>query len=202
MQAGPSQSKDIYVIVFVGYTTKLVAPDAAVSENIVILFEGEPVEELWLNAFTLINDGDNPVRREDFDRPITLSVSLGLILDSKLTDFSPKGLGTPETIASFQTELPTQTFEISPLLLNPGDNMSFALIATNSAEDMEIEGRIAGVKELSLVSQLQDAVDGRSQSAAFNALLAGSLVITVLISALGAVTLLRGVARWLDRRLD
>lgn len=126
----------------------IVSPETATFQNIEILVDGQPVPGAW-STLKLENDGNVPVQRSDFDIPITLRQTKGnKILGVQAGETQPAGL---------PFELPLdddRTMTIKPLLLNPGDSISFSLVSTNSVRTLDVDGRVVGVNKLHLVTDL------------------------------------------------
>ncbi|MCH8868474.1 MAG: hypothetical protein IIC85_02070 [Chloroflexi bacterium] len=120
--------------------TNLVSPDASDSERIVIQFDGRPVPELWIASFRLINNGNTPIRRSDFDAPVKLTLDEADILEVRTS-----AVAEVKLIDSHHVELP-------PRLFNPGDFIEFSLIANGSLELLTPSSRIAGVRRLELTT--------------------------------------------------
>jgi hypothetical protein len=117
--------------------TNLVSTEAIGStEQIEILFEKRPVRELWLAAFRLVNDGNVPIKKEDFEQPIGLQLNNGEVLK----------IIAGQNIQPQLLLVSKNTVEIQPLLLNPSDVISFSLLTTSSAEELVLTTRISGVQ--------------------------------------------------------
>lgn len=104
--------------------TNLVSPDASDSERIVIQFDGRPVPELWLASFRLVNNGNTPIRRSDFDMPIILTLTDAEILETRSA--------TPDSVRFVDGH----NAEILPRLFNPGDALELSIIADSSMESL------------------------------------------------------------------
>jgi hypothetical protein len=138
--------------------TNLVSPEANQSGKIEVQFEGLAVPELWLGSFRLVNDGDVPIRREDFDQPIRLVHREANILELRL------GMNEPPNLSPY-IYVGLNSIEIQPLLLNPGDSVGFSLITTKSMASAVPSVRIAGIKEINFISQVSIPGSEHPQSA-------------------------------------
>jgi hypothetical protein len=126
--------------------TNLVSTEAIGStEQIEILFEKRPVRELWLAAFRLVNDGNVPIKKEDFEQPIGLQLNNGEVLK----------IIAGQNIQPQLLLVSKNTVEIQPLLLNPSDVISFSLLTTSSAEELVLTTRISGVPRLKRLTPVE-----------------------------------------------
>lgn len=126
--------------------TNLVSPEARGSDKVTVLFEDREIPELWLATFRLLNDGDVPVRPDDFAEAIKMVLGSGEIAEILNGDTVPSGLRAKFTLAG------VNEVHSAPLLLNKGDSVTFSLFATESMERLSVTSRIAGVPEIKLVS--------------------------------------------------
>ena len=108
--------------------------------------------DLWFASFRLVNNGDTPISRGDFDRPIALQLTGGEFLDLIVGDSLPLKL-KPKLV-----QISDDTIEIQPILLNAGDSIFFSLFATASMDTLVPDARIAGVDRLDLISSVEENV--------------------------------------------
>ena len=108
-----------------------------------ILFNGRQVEDPWLFILRLINTGNVPIESRDYEHPVTISFGeKAQILTAELTQTNPKRL-------TVQFNNDGTRVLIDPCLLNHGDWFTLRmLVARPSMEEMRIDGRIVGVKEI------------------------------------------------------
>lgn len=123
-------------------TTDLVSSDISNSDKISILFDNQPMNELWLTSFRIVNDGDTPIRSDDFDEPITFRVEGGNILEVRS--------GSLQKLIREDDK----SIEVLPQLFNPGDSLYFSLITDTSITDVRARVRIAGLAEIKIVKLL------------------------------------------------
>lgn len=91
----------------------------------------------------VINTGRVPILPDDFERPVVLSVPGCQILDASIADTKPPSIHPRAAIDNGEIVL-------FPLLLNPGDSITFEVISTfvGFRQLVCIDGRIAGVKNI------------------------------------------------------
>ena len=113
-------AKDSELSIILRSSTPLVSPGAGESENIRILFGDREVDELWLTSFSLMNTGDIPIRKADYEEPVKLRLDGGDILARRPGETSPPDV-------KFEVIIVTSTVHevhVKPVLLNPGDSVS------------------------------------------------------------------------------
>lgn len=113
------------------------------AQEIQIYFRKEPINNVHLLVLRLFNSGNVPITKDDYDE----SVSIGFgdsasLLTGEKTGASPLNLDVSWKIRE-------NSFVISPLLLNQGDEMIFnCLVAGYLADNLKVDTRIVGVKEV------------------------------------------------------
>jgi hypothetical protein len=106
-----------------------------------ILFDGEPVTEVRLVIITVNNYGNEPIRVDDFERPLRFSWSApAKILAAEVIEVNPETL--QPTIQAGVSEI-----VVDPLLLNPGDWLRIRTLI-NQAGKLSVDARVVGVKRI------------------------------------------------------
>jgi hypothetical protein len=72
---------------------ELVSSDK-IRDKIEIRFEGKVVESVHLVVVKLINDGYQPIRKEEFEKPIKFIFRGGNVLSAEREKFQPENVGT------------------------------------------------------------------------------------------------------------
>ena len=88
------------------------------------------------------NTGTMPIKKEDFDKAITIKFSD----ESRVIGFR-KISSVPRSLA-VENSLKDNTISISPLLLNPGDRFYAEALIDGEASSPEVSTRVFGLKEL------------------------------------------------------
>lgn len=122
------------------------------ANDLKISFLGREVQDVSVVSFTLKNSGKVPILRTDFDGPLKVYVpNTGGILAAYVSDAKPYTL--PVSLKEFERQkdrLLMRMVEVSPLLLNPGDE--FTLLAVVSGVDTHDrafpEARIVGLSDV------------------------------------------------------
>lgn len=116
-------------------------------DDIEIRYKGTPVQDVQLVTIRIRNSGNTPIRPDEFFGSVTIRIR-GQMLASDIIETIPSGLLINGGGGSSPNECHIQ-FE--PLLLNPGDSITYKVLLTNysgSDEDISVTGRIAGVKAI------------------------------------------------------
>ena len=115
-------------------------------ENKLLLsFGGEQIKEACIIIFKLYNAGTVSILASDFEGPVAISFGKETrILDAEVAWTRPEGI--PARI-NFSPE----RFFFRPILLNPGDTVALKAIVSQAKGEFEINGRIAGIKQIQKV---------------------------------------------------
>jgi hypothetical protein len=117
-----------------------------------ILFDGTAVTEVRLWMLTLNNFGNEPIKKDDFERTLRFSwPEPARILTAEVVEASPETL-QPKIKAS------ANEIAVDPLLLNPGDWLRIKILM-NQVTKMSVDARIVGVKRITVASPATGAPD-------------------------------------------
>lgn len=131
-------------------SASIVSVNPQVASRVRVTLDGSPVPGIRLSVFRVVNDGDLPVSTSDYEVPIRFVFGQGSVIEAGKGDSAPPQL--PFTI-SFDGS----SVRLSPLLLNPGDSVSFSVLARSDIEsEWYIEGRIIGVKSIDLLDRREE----------------------------------------------
>jgi hypothetical protein len=116
--------------------------DDKLKENgIKILYENDELSNLKLFIFRVVNDGFKPIRKDEFDTPISL------LFEGKAQILSVELLKNVPDNLPVEYEKEYGSIDIKPLLLNRGDSFTFKLLVTNSSGGKPMpKVRISGIK--------------------------------------------------------
>jgi hypothetical protein len=131
--------------------TSVVNVHKGFKEKVKVTYLGVPTKTLQLIRVKIINTGNQAIKKEDFDEPLTF-VDLKPLKNDKVSGFftldipevNPKDL-RPEVL-SYNGRL-----GIKPLLLNPGDSVTVDILNIDTVDNVtkiDIRGRIVGVKKI------------------------------------------------------
>lgn len=106
-----------------------------------ILFDGVPVTDVRVLIITVNNWGNEPIRVDDFERPLRFSwPEPARILTAEVVEVSPESL--QPTIHAGVNEI-----VVDPLLLNPGDRFQIKTLI-NKVSNLSVDARVVGVKRI------------------------------------------------------
>ena len=105
------------------------------NDGIEILYQGVKVEAPHVSTLRVLNTGNVPVTKDDYDKPLTFGLEsdcLGTTIVWKTDGFDPS-----------VRQLDSQQFSLEPVLFNPGDSLKLQVI-TRSKPNVQCAGRIVG----------------------------------------------------------
>lgn len=124
--------------------TSLQPPDSARALSLTISLAGAELPTPYLTVFELVNDGAKPVPSSDFESSIEIAVvNKANIVRTSVTSTNPRDL-------SPDVSLDAGIVKIKPMLLNPGDSTTFAVLTSGEEPVFASRARIAGVPSVSI----------------------------------------------------
>lgn len=127
--------------------TSLIEIEPSIVDEISIEYQDQPVDNLSLIQIKLENTGNQEIRVEDYDRPITFTFpSEATIIEASVTDSSPDNIGISFSLSD-------TSIELLPVLLNPGDSAVLRFLVLNipaQTNDLpfSIDARIARISNI------------------------------------------------------
>lgn len=115
-----------------------------IKEKLKILYDGEPVEGVFIILLNIRNAGNIPIVAQDFYDPIYFKFDdKANILSAEISETNPRDL-------DIQIKINGPIIIIKPVLLNSGDSILLKVIVCNYNYDskLEVGGRIVGVKTI------------------------------------------------------
>lgn len=113
---------------------------AEVSNKLKVTYGRTSVSDAAVTIIRLVNSGNTPINPEDFNSDISIellganSIVSALFTKTRPVDLSPK------------LKVTSKRMLLSPLLINREDMMEFQLLTSGLAKDVQISGRLSGVK--------------------------------------------------------
>lgn len=104
-----------------------------------LTFNGVELLSPALTVVRLSNDGAKPIPASDFEGALRLTISG----NAKLVRASATKLNPPDLLPVLTTT--SNSVGIAPLLLNPGDSITFELLTSGTPEALESRARISGL---------------------------------------------------------
>jgi hypothetical protein len=120
----------------------LISIDNEIKGKLQILLDGKPIENVHLLLIRIINDGKVPITANDYERPVTLKFSKSSnILSAEHVGAEPANLVSKPTIHDGIVTL-------EPVLMNSGDLFTIKVLVGEYTGPVDVDGRIAGVKNI------------------------------------------------------
>ena len=124
--------------------TKVVSVEAEVEEEIVILFWGQVVTDVYLVLVELVNSGNQSIVEADYERRLSVDLGNGArVLSAEQVESKPEGIAVSWSISGSREKV-----QIDPVLLNGGDSVSLKILVSGFGGTVGVEGRIVGVKKI------------------------------------------------------
>ncbi|TDN50803.1 hypothetical protein C7389_10846 [Azoarcus indigens] len=163
----------------------------ALRDRLVVTLDGNPVSGLSTREVSFFNLGNTPITPADFVEPLSVKFEDELrVLGVAVSDAHPENLGASVSNAG-------NTFVVSPVLLNPGDEFVLQFLVEEDREKYSdspmVSGRIAGVQRLEARSSRPRA-RYRIEYYGFRAVRAAPYFVLGIIASWGASL----VYRWID----
>lgn len=152
--------------------------------KISIRYEDRPVEQVYLVEIHLKNSGNVPILQTDFDQPLTLDLGEATPMTVDLGETVPEGLA-PEL------EIEGNRVKLRPLLLNPGDELTFKVLVRDYGGVAKLTYRIVGISDLTDARAQAQRAQGWRREVVENPFLSLILVgVAVAVATLGLVNTL------------
>ena len=123
------------------------------SEDIKITYKGENVDNLYITRYKIQNTGKNAIEPEHYKQNLVINGYWNRIIEFTCTNSNIKSLqdeiNSKSIIKEGQIELP-------PVLLNEDDYYTILFVVENIPENIDLTGRIVGVKNISMVNELEE----------------------------------------------
>lgn len=127
--------------------TSLHPLDAPKTLDLKVSAAGIELPTPYLTVFELINNGEKPVPSADFETPIEIvATNKARIVRTSVTKASPEDL-----VPSISTE--EAAVKIKPLLFNPGDSLTIAILTSGDQPAFVSRARIAGIRSVPIVDE-------------------------------------------------
>ncbi|HFG1785122.1 TPA: hypothetical protein ACGF4J_002863, partial [Vibrio cholerae] len=102
-------------------------------------FDGEELNSAYLSRIMIINSGNVPISRDDFDSDVTIKMGTDIgILGIRIEESSPFNLG----VEYYFNE---NEFNFKGLLLNPNDSFVIETLSKGRPTEITVQSRISGI---------------------------------------------------------
>jgi len=123
------------------FPTPLLSVDNEVKGKVQVLFDGNPVQDVYLVTLEFINSGNVPIVPADYVRRVSVSFGESArILTCEVVKTDPDNLEASVDIEATRVAL-------EPVLLNSGDAITLKFLVSGF-DVIEFDGRIVGVKHV------------------------------------------------------
>ncbi len=135
-------------------TTSLVEINEEFLKDIKIEFKGQLVNNLSLLQVKLENLGNQPVRRDDYDQPISfIFPKEATVIESTILESLPENIKIPLNIQK-------NVVTLEPTLLNPADKIILRFLFVNAPPvgqslPFVIDARIANINKIEVITALE-----------------------------------------------
>jgi hypothetical protein len=148
--------------------TPLLSVHDEVRRRVKILYDEQPIQDVHLALIELFNSGKLPIASSDYEHPVTFDFGKNVkILSSEIIRTSPSTLP-----AAISTQAEKVVF--NSILLNPEDSITIKVLLSEFKEQINVSGRIQGVKEIRRTVPL-DAVASFRQNVKISLMVWGML---------------------------
>lgn len=148
-------------------------------DSLEIFLEGQPIESLISQSIRFINNGNQPIRPDDFITPLEVILSEGDLIQYDYTDNSDS-LILQNVIINRPTLVDSTSITLLPMLLNPGDSFTLTLMVANTKSiAFDIQGRIVNITDLSIIERSEPIIDDSLPPDLWFLLVAGTVFVTL-----------------------
>ena len=128
--------------------TQLIGLSDDLDERIQVLFDNQPVNNIWLVLVRIFNDGNVPIQTSDYERPIEIAIRApASVLYAEAVQAIPADL----EIGIAHSE---HSLTLSPTLLNPMDSITIKALVSNLSDPPLVSARIVGIKKIRQVGRV------------------------------------------------
>lgn len=125
-------------------TTELRPEGTAKLDGVQLSIDGKPIERPFLSVIELESTGTRPTQSSDFDSPIDiLAKRPTVLLKAQVTRVVPEDLKPALVVGA-------EKLTLSPLLLNPGDQVQVTILTSGPWPEFAARSRIAGISSLTV----------------------------------------------------
>jgi hypothetical protein len=114
----------------------------AVADRVKILFDDQPVQDLYLLIFRIANGGNIAIKPGDYAEPLQIFFKGNQIYSCEILATKPNNLVAEKDLKSFLM-LNSESVTLSTLLLNPNESMSIKVLIAGSQRNIDVRARIA-----------------------------------------------------------
>lgn len=152
-----------------------------------VSIDGHEIDDPYLTVVDILNDGARPIAATDFESPMEIRVAEGVkIVRHYLTAKHPKDIEPTISEAS-------GALRIEPLLMNPNDSLTVALVTSGGMPVFSARARISGIP--SVVLEDRSTTPPPTAYTWYQVIAAFALLTTYMLAARAAIATNRAVVR-------
>ena len=111
-------------------------------QDLQVVLDGVKLESPYLSTLELTNDGSKPISTSDFEVPFEVRLSQNQrVVRARISSTQPSAI--PGSLV-----IDKQAVKLQPLLLNPKDSLTFAIITSGGSPTFEPHARISGISKV------------------------------------------------------
>jgi hypothetical protein len=123
---------------------QLLRIDDAIVDRVQVLLDGHPARNIGLALVSIQNTGKDPIERSDYEQSIRLEFGKSAeVISVDAIEMTPSNL-----FKSSIGRSDNGSFELSNVLLNPGDKITLQFIVKDHVGEIGISARIVGISGL------------------------------------------------------
>lgn len=122
----------------------LISAEKEIEDRVEIRFEGHSVKNVQLLVIRLINDGFQPIKKDDFEKSLEFVFPDAKILTAEKVKFHPDNLAT-------QIAYRDEKLEIDPALFNRKDYIEFKVLVSGFKK-LKVDARVIGISRIGNVT--------------------------------------------------
>jgi hypothetical protein len=112
-------------------------------QDLQMTLDGVKIDSPYLSTLEISNEGSKPISTSDFESPLVISLAPGATnVRARITSRKPLNINgvlamTPSAVT------------LQPLLLNPSDSLTLAIISSGTSPVFDAQARISGISKVS-----------------------------------------------------
>lgn len=133
----------------------LIAMRGSARRKLKVLFGNQTMESAYLLHISLLNDGNQPVAKSDYQSPLRIELNPDArIYEADVVETWPadldRSLTAPGQTVNLIRTVSGSWIELEPILLNSRDEIVLQLLVENFDNHIEISQRITGIKKVEI----------------------------------------------------
>jgi hypothetical protein len=128
------------------YSASLIDVNKDVINDLKITYKDQKVEQLNVIEVKIVNDGQIPIKKSDFEKPIEIFFkNSSALFDIIISNRFPLNL-------EVELDAAERKILINPLLLNPKDYFTLRISLDGKDRELEVSGRVEGISQINKIN--------------------------------------------------